>query len=246
MRRTLLLAVLSFTVSALTAPIASAQPAPNGPLSARFYLQLKPGELPAFEEARMRAIEHRRENGFRWNEFVVISENNVVRITAQLPNGWSDVAAQREWFASNPGNSGMADTAARIWNDISQSRPELSHQPDNPRVAQGDFGFIRELRVYMNPGQGSAVIEFTEAIRDAFQAAGSDQPRFVASGVVGGRGPSISVFYPARDAADYYTNRESLQPIFDSVRSQRTPGAVQRTETINWTRRRDLDFSVDD
>lgn len=246
MSRYLVPIVIVLSVFAVGPSAVKAQTDPNGPMQLRLYAQVRQGQLDAWIEARQEMLEHRREHEYRWNERVTISEDNVIRTTILLPNGISDWVARQEWLASTPrANTGLGSLTSRFWNELSRPRPELSHNPENRRVAQGEVGFIQERRIYSSPGNGNALAEFMEQVAAAFAAAGSDQPRFVSSGVLGGS-PHLSIFYPAEDAVDYYGVRESLQPIFAGLRSQRTPGAVQRTEIRNWTRRRDLDFSLND
>ena len=156
MSRFFLLSVLSVAVAATSlgcAPSTSQGDAEPPPLAVQLLLQIKGGELPAFEEARRRAVAYREAEGYPWNEFVSISENNIARITTPLPNGWADMAAQREWFNTRGGgNSGMADTISRIRREILEPLPELGYEPETPRVAQGEAGWFHEIKIYTHPG----------------------------------------------------------------------------------------------
>tara|TARA_Y100000588_G_scaffold299027_1_gene320241 strand:- start:419 stop:1156 length:738 start_codon:yes stop_codon:yes gene_type:complete len=223
----------------------AAAQAPAGALSHTMYMQLGPGpgQLQAFEEARGRAIEHRREHGFAWNEFVAIDENNIVRISTTLPNGWADLAARRAWFLDTPrSNSGVFEVAGVLGTEIGEFLPEFSYQPENPRVAQGEGGFVREIRVYPSPGSFNQIQEFMSGFRQAMIDMDSDQNRGVARNIVGDGGFSLSVYYPATDPADYHAARQALLPIFDGLPSA---SIFQRIQNINWTPRQDLNFTVD-
>ena len=203
-----------------------------------------PGQLPAFEAARARQIEHRREHDYPWNEFVSINENNLVRIGVVLDNGWVDMGARSAWFQEVPrGNSGMRDVVEFVGTEIGQPLPEDAYQPENPRVAQGEAGFIREVRIFPNPGSGNGVRELMGEVSEAFRENGSDQPRFVSRNIVGGGSFSLSVFYPAKDVSDYYAASEALQPIFDRLLPDRPAGEVRRIENTNWTTRSDLSYT---
>ena len=233
---------LSGLVLAVGFSDATAQ-APAGALSHTIYMQLGPGQLQAFAEARSRAVEHRREHDFAWNEFVAIDENNIVRISTTLPNGWSDLAARRAWFLDTPrSNSGVFEVAGVLGTEIGEFLPQFSYQPENPRVAPGQGGFVREIRVYPGPGSFNQLREFMTGFRQAMIDMDSDQSRGVARNIVGDGGFSMSVYYPATDPADYHTARQTLLPIFEGLPSA---SIFQRIQNINWTPRQDLGFTVD-
>ncbi|GEM_PF-6150275 len=210
------------------------------------YMQIKPGEVSAWEEARQRAIEYRESEDYPWNETVWISETNVARIGIALPNGWSDMAARTEWFDARPGggNSGIPDTVNRFWREISAPMPELFYRPDNPRVAQGEGMFTHQIKIYARPGTRQAAMESMAGVSAALRAAGSDQPRFVARTVLGGSGNAYSVFYPALDAADYYEHREENRSVIQGALSGNSFSV--RTERTNWRSRPDLNYSAGD
>lgn len=248
-RSSLIAPVLTAAVTALTllgcAPSGSQSADGPPPLFVQLHLQIKPGELQGFEEARQRAIDYRTAEGYPWNEFVTISETNVARITTPLPNGWADMEAQREWFNARPGGggSGMPDTVSRIRREILEPMPGLFYEPEVPRVTQGQAGWTHEVKVYTRPGTRQRAQESIGAPSAALRAAGSDQPRFVARTVVGGRSSSYSVFYPAVDATDYYGNREALQSIIRGALRDGPGDIVVRTERTNWINRPDLGYS---
>ena len=206
-------------------------------------MQIKPGQLAAFEAALAKQIEHRQEHGFRWRERVSINENNVVRISTRLNEGWADMQAMSEWRQNTPrANTGMRETVEFLGTRIVQGLPELSYFPENPRVPFGEFNFSRELRIYPSPGRGQAFREFMETVRDAFQEADSGQPRFVRRNVIGSGGFSVTVGYLAKDVLDSYASRDEIQAIFESLQAGGSPGNIRRMQTVNWTWRRDLAF----
>ena len=215
------------------------------PLFLTTYMQIKPGEVSAWEAARQRSIEYRESENYPWNEFVSIGETNIARIVTQLPNGWSDMAARGEWFnaRSGGGGSGMRDTVNGFWREIGEPMPDLFYQPDNPRVAQGEGMFTHQIKIYARPGTRQAARESMAGVSAALRAAGSDQPRFVARTVVGS-GPAYTVFYPALDAADYYEHREENRSVIQGALSGNSFSV--RTEHTNWRARPDLSYSTGD
>ena len=241
MARSLLILTLTVIIAGLGVSCASAQDDGDLRLSRVSYMQIKPGQLAAFEAAWAKQIEHRQEHGFRWRERVAINENNVVRINTRLNEGWADMETMREWFQNTPrANSGMGEAVEFLGTEITQGLPEMSYFPENPRVPFGEFNFSHELRIY--PGRGQGFREFMEAVRDAFQEADSGQPRFVGRHVVGPGGFSVTVGYPAKDVLDWYTSRDEIQAILGSVQRDGSPNNTRRIQRENWTWRRDLAF----
>lgn len=222
---------------------ADAQTNDDSVMLMRMYMQIAPGQRDAWVEGRQQQITHRREHGYSWGERVTISEDNVVRMSIRLPNGFSDIEARRAWFRDNPSDGNFANTVSRFWNELTRTRFELSYRPSG--YEPNTTNFLQERRLYGAPGHGQALRDFMARVSSAFEEAGITQARFVSSGVMGGS-PHYSIFYPAESAAAYYGSREALQPIFESLRGERTPGAVQRTVVRNWTRLRDLDFVPED
>ncbi len=215
------------------------------PLFLTTYMQIKPGEVSAWEAARQRTIECRESENYPWTEFVSIGETNIARIVTRLPNGWSDMAARSEWFNARSGScgSGMPDTVNGFWREINEPLPELAYQPDNPRFAQGEGMFTHQIKIYARLGTRQAARESMAGVSAALRAAGSDQPRFVGRTVVGS-GPAYTVFYPALDAADYYEHREENRSVIQGALSGNSFSV--RTERTNWQRRPDLGYSAGD
>jgi len=243
MARNLLILTLTGIIAGLGISCASAQDDGGLRLSRVMYMQIKPGQLVAFEAARARIIEHQEEHGYRWQESVAINENNVARIRTRLNEGWADMQTRREWFQNTPSvNAGMREIAELLGTEIVQFLPELSYVPENRRVPQGENNFLRELRVYPSPGSGRALREFMGTVRDAFQAADSGQPRFVSQNIVGAGGFSFSVSYPAEDVIDSYASRDEIQAILGPLQAVDSLSNVGRMRTMNWTFRRDLAF----
>ena len=222
---------------------ADAQTNDEGMMVMRLYAQIAPGQRDAWIEGRQQQIAHLLEHGYSWDERVTISEDNVVRMSIRLPNGFSDIEARRAWRRDNPRSGTFANTVSRFWNELTRTRPELAYRPSG--YEPGTTNFLQERRLYGAPGHGQALRDSMARVSSAFEEAGIAQARFVMSGVMGGS-PHFSIFYPAESAAAYYGGREALQPIFESLRGERTPGAVQRTVVRNWTRLRDLDFVPED
>jgi len=241
MVRILLILALTVIMAGLGVSYASAQDDGDLRLSRVMHMQIKPGQLAAFAAARARIIEHQQEHGFRWRQRVSINENNVVRISTRLNEGWADMQAMSEWRQNTPrANSGMREAVEFLGTRIVQFIPELAYAPENPRVPYGEFNFSRELRLYPSPGRGQAFREFMGTVQDAFQEADSGQPRFVRRSVVGSGGFSLTVSYPAKDVIDSYASRDEIQAIFQAL--DFTPGNIRRVRTVNWTFRRDLGF----
>ncbi len=246
MKRSILILVLSGLAGGLGMSGAAAQ---DGPVLNRVnYMQVKPGQREAFAAARLRQIEHRREHGYPWREFVSINENGVVRIATRLNNGWEDMGAMREWRRSTPFvNTGMRETVDFLGSEVTESLPEYGYMPEDRRVPQGEVNFSREVRIFPNPGRARALREFlTVTVRDAFQEAGSGQMRFLRQSVLGRGGFSFIVVYPARDVQDAYASREAISAILASARGNSEGGNIRRTRFSNWTWMRDLGFNPAD
>tara|TARA_Y100000588_G_scaffold299027_1_gene320242 strand:- start:1286 stop:2029 length:744 start_codon:yes stop_codon:yes gene_type:complete len=247
MNRVLLVTALSGLLAVLAIFGTSAQNAGGDPFFYNVAMQVKPGQLQAFEEARGRWVAHRQEHGYPWRENVAITaENNIVRISTRLDNGWDDVAARREWVQNTPrANSGMAATVDFLGSEIGQGLPELSYIPENPRfTGPEEVGFVRELRILPHPGAGAAVRQFLADLRDAQAEADSDQPRFVGRTLIGRDTFGFGVLTPARDIGDSYAAREALQPIISSLSGLQ--GNIRRFRVIHWIPRPDLSYVPED
>ena len=127
MSRNLLILTLTVIIAGPGVSYASAQHEADLRLSRVLYMQIKPGQMATFEAVRARQLEHQQEHGFRWRQRVNINENNVVRITTRLNEGWADTQAIREWFQNAPpSNAGMGEAVEFLGSEIVQFLPEFT------------------------------------------------------------------------------------------------------------------------
>ena len=181
---------------------------------------------------------------------VAVSEAGVYRFTTLLENDFASLDKRREQFnAMPPANSAnlarAREAIRRIDSSITQSRPELSYVPDNPRLEPSEFGFFREIRLHLKLAAGGEVAGLLQKISELNRSRNIRDFRFISSQVTGPGGEVFFIVFPARDAADYYTqsarNTESLGEEFQALVSQ-IGGLIRRIESVNYTIRRDLAY----
>ena len=132
-----------------------------------------------------------------------------------------------------------------IDSSVIRSRPELSYRPDDPQVQPSEFGFLREIRLHLKPGAGEEVAGLIQKISELSKMRNSRNYRFVSSSVIGPGSQVFFVVFPARDAADFYTQRASNAESPDAERQaliSQINGLCRRVESVNYTIRRDLAY----
>ena len=147
--------------------------------------------------------------------------------------------------AMSAGDSTLArEVIHHIDTSIQQQRPELSFTPNTPRVPEAEIGFYRGITFNLKFGPANEASEIFQQIRALYEENNVENEFGVFSKVTGS-GPDFSVFFPARDAVDFYT-QNSL--IFERLGSSLRPLVTQlnslshRTDSFNSTRREDLDY----
>ena len=163
------------------------------------------------------------------------------RTVTFLPESWEDQGEAQEWFRQfdSPPPFIRNMNAARDRTDVSyyRPRPELGNTADDPRVPAGEAGFIREVRLFIQPGAGRQVAELMQKVAALYEEHDIQDRRIVWSQVAGSDGPRMSLFMPARDAADFYAqNSKNFQTIGDDLPTiiGQINRLCRRVEQLNW------------
>ena len=170
---------------------------------------IKPGMFDQWVEARTQSNDHRAEHDFPFGFLAFQSDLGVFRTVTFLPESWEDKGEAQEWFRQfdSPPPFIRNMNAARDRTDVSyyRPRPELGNTADDPRVPAGEAGFIREVRLFIQPGAGGQVAELMQKVAALYEEHDIQDRRIVWSQVAGSDGSRMSLFMPARDAADFCT-----------------------------------------
>ena len=249
MRYTHVVTVIAWAFLALWTSVATAQEAPT--LTMVTESHIKPGMLSQFEEARKESLAFRAEHDFAFTELASLSDGGVFRTITFLGEGWEDLNKRTEWFQqfdSPPAFvSNLNEARDHMDSSIHRPRPELGNNPENPRVPVEEWGIIREIRFYLRPGTVREADEILGEIRDVNTRHNIRERRIVSSQVTGSDGPHISVFLPARDLVDWYTQSPKITEMMgDEIQMlrQKLRGLSRKTQWVNWTLRRDLTYQA--
>ena len=211
-------------------------------------IHVNPGMVAEFE-ARSKARAARMAKGnVTFAIRAAVTEGSVYRFTTLLENDFASLDKRSEQLDARP----PADPPRRpsgaighIDRSIIRARPDLSYFPDNPRLQPSEFGFLHELRLYLRGGARAEVAGLLQKISELNKMHNTRDQRFVSSQVIGPGGRVVFIRFPARDAADYYTQRArnagSLGDEFQALVSQ-INGLCRRIESVNYTIRRDLGY----
>ena len=172
---------------------------------------------------------------------------NVYRsVTLGLENLAALDTRQAQLDAMPPPAGGARGVIDHIESSIRRTRPDLAHNPANPRIPIGEAGFLREVNFYVQFGAQQEAEAITQEVRALYEKHGIRTPRFVTSQVTGS-GADLRIVIPARDAADFYTENQRENTLlgeeFQALNLAARMGTLcRRIEFANRTIRRDLGY----
>ena len=210
-------------------------------------VHVKPGLVPQYEAAIKEAVAFRTENEFPFRIGAYVTEGLVYRYVAFLES-WEDMSTNDQWYAEHPPPDfvpRLQEATDHDTRSFQRSRPALATIPDNPRLRTGEAGFFHEIRLYLRPGTEGGAAEILKNFSALYRQHDIQDGRVVWSQVSGSEGPLFALYFPARDAADYYAQRQkNLEMMGDEYQAlQRQLAALcRRIEQVNWTIRRDLGY----
>ena len=191
------------------APVATAQQA-ESQLRLVEDIHISPGMADEFETLSKGRTARMAKGMVAFGRRASVSESGVYKYVTLLESDFASLDTRREQIdamppADTPG--GARGIIEYIDGSIGQTRPELSYVPDNPRLEPSEFGFIRAISLYLKFGAEGEVAELLQQISELNSTRNSRDFRFVSSQVAGPGGQVLFLAFPARDAADYYTQQ---------------------------------------
>ena len=208
-------------------------------------VHINPGKAAEFEQVRANRNAGMTEANVTFGRIVYALDRNVYRLAIPLSN-MADLDKMRtQESAMSTGNPALSrEVIHHIETSIQQPRPELSYTPSTPRVSDAEVGFYRGFTFYLKFGTANDAADIMQQIRALYEE-NSVENRFAVFSKVTGSGPDFSVFFPARDAVDFYTENPlvferlgaSLRPLVNQLNA-----LSHRTDSFNSTRREDLDY----
>ena len=208
-------------------------------------VHLNPGKAVEFEQVRADRNAGMAEANVTFRRRVFAHDRGIYQLTIPLSNMAALDEMRAQESAMSAGNPTLArEVIHHIETSIQQLRPELSYTPSTRRVPEAGVGFYRGLTFYLKFGRGNEAADIMQQMRALYEENSGENGFLVFSKVTGG-GPDLSVFFPARDAVDYYTERsERIERLGASLRPLRRQldALSHRTDSFNSTRREDLDY----
>ena len=208
-------------------------------------VHINPGKAAEFEQVRANRNAGMTEANVTFGRTVFALDRNVYRLAIPLSN-MADLDKMRtQESAMSAGNPALSrEVIHHIETSIQQPRPELSYTPSTPRVSDAEVGFYRGFTFYLKFGTANDAADIMQQIRALYEE-NSVENGFAVFSKVTGSGPDFSVFFPARDAVDFYTENPlvferlgaSLRPLVNQLNA-----LSHRTDSFNSTRREDLDY----
>ncbi len=166
-------------------------------------------------------------------------------------NGFPDMAAfdiraaQMSRVAPpRPETLPLGEAIERLESSIRRQRSELGYVPANPRITPDEYGFFRELSFYLRGGADTQAVDVIRRFRALYEAHEIEMGYSVNSLVVGA-GANYRVIFFARDAGDFYgAIDEAIDKMGEEYQSlvAELYALCKRTESTNWTIRRDLNY----
>ena len=207
-----------------------------------------PGMLLEYEAAIKEAVAFRAEHEYPFPKRAYVTEGLVYAYVTDL-EGWEDMTTNDQWYEplSPPPDFVERRRSAtdHETGSFQRTRPDLFTIPDNPRFQPGEAGFIHEIRLNLRPGTAAEAAEILTKFSALYKQHDIPDGRIVWSQVSGSEGPTLALFFPARDAADYYTHRQmNLEMMGGEYRTLQGELAAlcRRIDRLNWTIRRDLSY----
>ena len=243
--RTLLALFLISTVGSACAP--SGEEDSNRGLLRIAEFVVKPGEQAAFEDAWQEQISRYRDGGYSFNQQV--SQSGRTYRAISFMQSWERFEERILEAGMLPGQfpRALADATEHITSSILRTQPNLSYQPENPRVSPEDYGFIRYMFFHTYPGTGSQVEDVIRRNTELRRTLGLGTPMIVTRSVLGNSGPMWLFRFHYRDIEDFYrTQQEEVAAMGQEFQDQFAELATytRHLEQSNNIVRRDLSYQA--
>ena len=208
---------------------------------------VKPGEQAAFEEAWAEQNARLEAGNFAFNQQV--SQSGRTYRVIRFMQSWERFEDQIVEFGSLAGDPprAMFESTENITSSILRGQPDLTYIPENPRVAQDEYGFIRYMFFHTYPGTGRQVEDVIRRNTELRRSLGLGTPMIVTRNVVGNSGPMWLFRWHYRDIMDFYrTQPEEIAAMGQEFQDQFAELAsyTRHIEMSNNTVRRDLSYQA--
>jgi len=115
----------------------------------------------------------------------------------------------------------IPESVDHLTHTVVRTRPDLAYSPDNPRVAQGEFGFIKYFFWYTYPGTGQEAEDILRRNSELRRSLGLGTPMIVTQTVMGPDSPMWLLRFHYRDIEDFYrTNAEEISAMGQDFQEQ--------------------------
>lgn len=211
-------------------------------------IYIAPGTAEEFEAASKARTARMVAGNVAFGRLVSVTNDGVYRFVTQLEEDFSSVAEWREQIAAMPASptpGSVAGIIDHIDRSIWQSRPDLSHVPDSPRLENTEIGFVHDIRLYPRFGAVEEAAEVFRRIAALNASHNINSRRLVAELVAGPESPVFSLVFLARDREDYYAQRardgETMGDEFQELVNQLLR-LCRKLEQEDYTARQDLGY----
>ena len=211
-------------------------------------ISIAPGTVEEFEAASKDRTARMVAGDVTFGRLVSVTNDNVYRFVTLLGEDFSSVGEWREQIAAMPAGS-TPDRAAGIIDHIDraiwQSQPDISHEPESPRLENDEIGFVHVIRLYPKFGAIGDVVEVLQRITALNVSSNLNSRRLVAELVAGPETPALSITWVARDREDYYAqyaqDGEAMGEEFQELVNQLLR-LCRKFERQDYTARQDLGY----
>ena len=211
-------------------------------------IYIAPGTAEEFEAASKGRTARMVAGNVTFSRLVSVTNDGVYRFLTLLGEDFSSVGEWREQIAAMPVSSTPGSVAGiidHIDRSIWQSEPDISHEPESPRLETDEIGFVHIIRLYPNFGAVEDVVEVLRRITVLNVGSNLNSRRLVAGLVAGPETPVFSVTWLARDREDYYAQRaqdgEAMGEEFQELVNQFLR-LCRKFERQDYTARQDLGY----
>jgi hypothetical protein len=237
---------------ALTLAVAALQPASAQQAEPVLHhvaeVHVKPGMAAQFEAGHLARNERLRAAGVSFPLNASVSESLVYRFFTPVGDyaGLARRASEMAGVApAAPGSPSAGEAIDHVETYLRWIEPDLGYLPESPRLADGEWGVVQRIRLYVQQGMVSGVADALREMAELYGAHGSGERRIITRRALGSDSPVMEVFLFGTDLADLYAHAEEneaqLGDALFEIRD-RVASMCRRIEVENFTMRPDLSY----
>lgn len=253
MKRAITVTLILVVLIPLVPSAAIAQGLPESDVSIIIHEKVKPSGGEKYESIAKEFIrllaKHKYSSSWRW----AVAEDGTYISAITMPDyGTLDkLWVQYNGIFQKEGDKakglieriGSISNGQSIW--FSESRPDLSYVPDNPRVKQNEAGFVRCYRLYLAMGLEAKLDSLMKEYVELFKKHKISTGFNISVNISGDNLPCYVSCFPFLNASDYYSESENMNKIMGKTLTdinRRANSLLRQVDIKNYTPKHDISY----